>query len=527
MSGAQDNRVGVIGGGLGGLAAACTLAARGHAVTLFEANADLGGRALGFEAAGHRFDPAPAVLTMPSVLGRLFAEAGRRPEDYLELVRIEPQWRCFYADGTRLDLTADLALGCSGQGSRDFLNWSKKLHAGAERLLLRRSIGSLRDLLSRRAMWQPGRLFDLLTMRPGRTVAECVRRHVSNAHLVRMLDQFAQEIGSDPNRTPALLCGLAHMQLGEGVWYPRGGTAALPKALAALARELGVELRTGVGVRRILLGDSGAVDGLETDEGERVSFSAVVSNMDAVRTHRELLAGTKAAAKFEKRRSYEPACSGVVLFLGLDRPYEHLAHHNIVFSASAEEEFEAIYRRGEPAADPTCYLTAPAGDTALTVLVHAPSLRPHHDWGRLLPDCRRVILRNLADRAGLTDLERRIRFEAHRTPQDLHDRYRLLDGSLYGLASHGRWFGAFRPANRSPDVPGLYLAGASAHPGSIPPLVLLSGWIAADALDHDRRTFSLGGAAATDQHEEMVPLPVLAPGLAQDAPVLGKEGVYS
>jgi phytoene desaturase len=351
-----------------------------------------------------------------------------------------------------------------------------------------------------------------------------VRRLVSEPRLVRVFDQFAREVGSDPHQAPAHLCGQAHAQISEDVWLPRGGAGAVPKALAALARELGVDLRTNIGVRRILNGETGAVVGLETDEGERLLFSAVVSNMEAVRTHRELLAGTKAAVRFERRRRYEPACSGVVLFLGLDRPYEHLAQHNIVFSASAEEEVTAIHDRGEPAADPTCYVTAPAGGEALTVLVHTPSLRPHHDWGRLLPDYRRVILRNLADRAGLTDLERRIRFESHLTPRDLHDRYRLFDGSLSGLASHGRWFGTFRSANRSPDVPGLYLAGASAHPGPTPPLVLMSGWIAADALDRDRRDHSLGGVAVTEQREETVPLPAFAPGLAQDAPRLSKEG---
>ena len=125
-----------------------------------------------------------------------------------------------------------------------------------------------------------------------------------------------------------------------------------------------------------------------------MSLAAVVSNGDSVRTHRELLAGTPAAARFEKRRGYEPACSGVVLYLGLDRRYEHLLHHNFVFSRDPHEEFDSIYRKGEPAPDPTCYVCAPAatepdvappGGEALYVLVHTPYLRPHHDWKTLFP----------------------------------------------------------------------------------------------------------------------------------------------
>src|SRR5262249_38525822 len=159
---------------------------------------------------------------------------------------------------------------------------------------------------------------------------------------------------------------------------------------------------------------------------------------------------------FLRRRRYEPACSGVVLYLGLDRRYEHLLHHNFVFSADPHAEFDVIYRRGEPAMDPTCYVcaparieakVAPAAGEGLYVLVHAPYLRPHHDWETLFPEYRRTILNKLAATAGMADLESRIRFESHLTPQDIHNRYRVLNGAVYGLASHGRWLGAFKPAN--------------------------------------------------------------------------------
>ena len=290
------------------------------------------------------------------------------------------------------------------------------------------------------------------------------------------------------------LCGIAHMQTSEGVWYPRGGTRAVALALVRLAQELGVELHTGVGIRSITLDASRGVAGVLTDENSHVPLAAVVSNADAVRTHRELLSGERAAAKFESRRSYEPACSGVVLYLGLDRRYEHLRHHDFVFSRDPHEEFDWIYRRGEPAPDPTCYLCAPAatdpsvappGGEALYVLVHTPYLRPHHDWKTLFPRYRRTILEKLKKTAGLDDLENRIRVERWLTPQDIHDRYHVLNGAIYGLASHGRLTGAFKPANRSPDVPRLYLAGGAAHPGPGMPMVLMSGWIAANTLAGD------------------------------------------
>jgi phytoene desaturase len=282
------------------------------------------------------------------------------------------------------------------------------------------------------------------------------------------------------------------MQLDGGVWYPVGGTRAVPVALERLARELGVDIRTNCEVERLRV-DNGRVVGLETADGERVDLAAVVSNMDSVRTYRELVGGRE-GERFLKRRNPEPACSGVVLYLGLDRGYDHLLHHDFVFSRDPEEEFDWIYRKGEPAPDPTCYLAAPArtepgvapaGGEALYVLVHTPYLRPHHDWEAMLPAYRQTILDKLKTTGGMPDIEERIVFERALTPLDIHRRYRVLNGAIYGLASHGTFLGGFKPGNRSRQVEGLYLAGGAAHPGPGMPMVLMSGWIAADTLDQD------------------------------------------
>ena len=237
----------------------------------------------------------------------------------------------------------------------------------------------------------------------------------------------------------------------------------------------------------------------------------MVSNEDAVRTYRELLGGA-VADRFDKRREYEPACSGVVLYLGLNQRYEHLAHHDFVFSRDPHEEFHHIYDLAEPAPDPTCYLastsatdstTAPAGGDALYVLVHTPFLRPKHDWLRMFPAYRQVILNKLKRTAGLADIEERIVFERALTPLDIHERYRVLNGAIYGISSHGRWNGAFKPANASPDVVGLYLAGGAAHPGPGMPMVMMSGWIAADALDQHYRGAD-AAVSARRQAEELL-----------------------
>ncbi len=494
--------VGVVGGGLGGLAAACVLGARGHRVILFEKNEWVGGKAAVLEEEGFRFDMGPTILTVPAVLRRIFAEAGRDLDAALDLRRLDPQWRCFFDDGAVLDLTEDTAAMVANldafapgnsEGYQDFLRMSDGLHSVSERFFFWRSVEDIRDTLDFKKNMDLATLRDVMSLRMGSSVAKEIRKRVPDARVAQMLDHFVQYVGSSPYNSPAVLCSIGHMQTDGGVWYPMGGTRAVPVALAKLAEDLGVEIRTSTGIRRIV-SDRGAVSAVETEAGETVPLSALVSNMDSVRTYRELVGG-EPARSFGKRWTREPACSGVVLYLGLDRGYDHLSHHDFVFSRDPEEEFDWIYHKGEPAPDPTCYIAAtartepgvaPPGGEALYVLVHTPYLRPHHDWSEMLPKYRKVILEKLARCAGMPDLESRIVFERSLTPADIHERYRVLNGAIYGLASHGKFFGAFKPGNRSRDLAGLYLAGGAAHPGPGMPMVLMSGWIAADSLDRDR-----------------------------------------
>lgn len=498
----------VVGAGLGGLSAACTLAARGYRVVVLERNRWNGGKAAVLEEGGYRFDMGPTILLMPSVLRRIFLEAGVQLEEALPMVKLDPQWRAFFDDGTTLDLTEDTAAmearidafapgRRSGNGYRNLLAVSERLHGISDRYFFWRSIGGFADMVDVKSALRPSLLADLMALRPGRSVASTIRSFVPDARVAQMLDHMVQYVGSAPDESPAVLCAIAHMQTSEGVWYPIGGTGAVARALAALAQRLGVEFRHEVLVKRIVVSDGRVTHvELESVDGareERMPAAAVVSNGDSVRTHRELIGGGPARA-FEARRRYEPACSGVVLYCGLDTRFDHLAHHDFVFSRDPEEEFESIYRKGEPAPDPTCYLCAPArtepdvappGGESLYVLVHAPYLREGQDWGDAFPRYRRVIFDKLARTAHLTNLEAHIRVERWLTPDDIRKRYRVWKGAIYGLASHGRFTGAFKPPNRSPDVRGLYFAGGSVHPGPGMPMVLMSGWIAADSLDKD------------------------------------------
>ncbi|HLI77616.1 MAG TPA: phytoene desaturase family protein [Acidobacteriaceae bacterium] len=501
-------RVGIIGSGLAGLSAACTLAARGHKVTVFEKNDWIGGKAAQLNAQGFRFDMGPTILIQPSMLRKIFAEAGRNLDDYITMVRLDPQWRCFFENGATIDLLDDenqMAANLEarwptmGAGYKRLMALSENLHEISDKFFFWKSVGGMKDTFEVKGAFDVKVLRDVMRMRLGKTVAGTIREFIPEPETAQMLDHMVQYVGSSPDSSPAILTAIGHMQMQEGIWYPMGGTRAVPEALGKLAQELGVEFYTSTDVKRITTsGNNGhsRVTGLETTSGQQFTFDAVVSNEDAVRTHRELLQGTAAQRHSDNARKYEPACSGVVLYLGLSKRYDHLAHHDFVFSRDPHEEFHAIYDEGVPAPDPTCYLaatartdpsSAPEGGEALYVLVHTPYLRPGQDWKGMFPGYRQVILEKLKRTGGMPDIEDRIVFEHHLTPQDIHDRYRVLNGAIYGISSHGLYQGAFKPANRSRELPGLYLAGGAAHPGPGMPMVMMSGWIAADSLDADAK----------------------------------------
>ena len=207
-----------------------------------------------------------------------------------------------------------------------------------------------------------------------------------------MLDHFVQYVGSSPYGAPAVLCAIAHMQTADGVWYPMGGTRAVAEALVKLAGELGVDVPSRHGCDQIAI-ENGAVTGLVTASGDDRPTIGVISNMDSVRTYRELVGGE--VGQHFARKDLEPACSGVVLYLGLNKRYDHLAPPRFRLLARSGGGVRLhLSAAASPRPIPTCYIAAPSGTDpsvapeggeALYVLVHTPYLRPHHDWTTDVP----------------------------------------------------------------------------------------------------------------------------------------------
>ncbi|MDU9690380.1 phytoene desaturase family protein [Priestia aryabhattai] len=492
----MKKKVIVVGAGLGGLSAAIRLSADGYDVTVVEKSERIGGKLNIRSGKGFSFDTGPSILTMPWVLEQLFESAGRNIHDYLTIERIEPQWRTFFQDGTQIDLTSDLPRMLQQlqelapediEGFFDYLSYANKMYESNLKSFYKKSLSGLHDLRTMHTVKE------LLQMDPMRSMDATTRKYFSNKHLRQLFNFLIMYIGSSPYHAPAVLTQLAHVQLGLGIYYVKGGMYKIAEAMDKLLQELGVTVHLNTPVKEITTSGAKAT-GITLENAESLSADVVVSNLEAIPTYRYLLKNHAQAAKqTQQLAKFEPTVSGLVLLLGVNKQYKQLQHHNFFFSKDQKEEFDTIFNKGKIAMDPTIYIgvssksdptQAPEGKENLFVLTHVPPLKEGDDWAALKDRYRDVVLKKL-EAMGLEDLRSSIEFEYTFTPNDIQELYGANGGSIYGVATDRKKNGGFKIPARSQLLSNLYFVGGSTHPGGGVPMVTLSGQLTADAINED------------------------------------------
>jgi phytoene desaturase len=491
-------RVAVVGAGLGGLSAAIRLASAGYPVSVFEHQDGPGGKAFTEQVGSYRFDTGPSLFTMRHVFEELFAVAGRRLEDYLDLRRLERICNYFWRDGTRVATSADPArmaaeflrvFGEPPEHLERYLSYSRRIHEITAHLFLERSLhewSTLRAPGFLRSLWQLHRI-DL-----HRSMDRANRSFFRDPRLQQLFDRYATYNGSSPYRTPATLNVIPHVEYGLGAWAVEGGIYQVPLALERLARELGVQFHYGSPVERILFGNgtdsvrSRRIRGVQV-AGEEIPTEIVVSNADVTTTYRDLL-GEESAPPYRRHRALEPSSSGVVFYWGVRHRFPELGLHNIFFSRDYRQEFAQIFDRHRCPEDPTIYINitaregapgdAPPDGDNWFVLINAP-WNDGQDWDAEATLLRGRVIERLSGELG-ADLESLIEEERRMLPPDIESRTGSARGSLYGISSNTRTAAFRRHPNRSRRYPGLFFVGGSAHPGGGMPLVVLGGGIVAD-----------------------------------------------
>ncbi len=474
----------VIGAGLGGMSAAIASAARGASVTLVEKNDRVGGKCNTLTTQGYTFDLGPSILLLPDMFHRLFEEAGKRFDDYVSLVRLERQWRNVFADGTTLDLYDDanrtarvldtLVLG-AGTGLTQFLSYARHNYETVAHGFFDKGYDTPSQMI-RGEPWLGALRMDLVhTMHAG------VTRHFSDKRLHDMFEYFVKYVGSSAYRSPGFMNLLAWAQVGYGLWYIRGGIYNLARAFEQCLHELGVTIRLDTEVESIVV-DGDDVRGVVLSDGERLEADAVVSNMEVVPAYERLLDMDPHFMRSLER--YEPACSGLVLHLGLDRTYPQLAHHTFFHSADQKRQFHEIFQEYRLPSDPTVYVVAPtrtdpdmapAGCDSLKILPHIPYRRPDRPYTRADYEAFADRVLDKLEHMGLHELRTHVVVRDLWTPDDIEHRYYSNCGSIYGVVTDMWKNYGFKAPKRSAVFRNLFFTGGSVNPGGGMPMVALSG----------------------------------------------------
>lgn len=476
----------VIGGGLGGLSVAISLANRGFEVSLFEKNDHLGGKLNRKEIEGFTFDLGPSILTLPHIFETLFKEAGREMADYVSIFELETHWRNFFEDGTVFDFlktynatAAHLETKFPGITPKfmQYVQYIKEQYRICKAGYFDKGIDSFWG------MFRGTNLIDLLfKLDIYSSMHKRNTRFFGDTHLRDAFDYFIKYVGSSPLDSPGFMNLLQGVQFEDGLWYVEGGLFALSEALQKLAKDVGVALHTGSAVTKIITEEREAT-GIVVNGTSEVYADVIVSNMEVIPALRELTTTSlKRVSKLEKR--FPPACSGLILHLGTNKKFDQLAHHNFFYAKNQSHHFKRVFHRGLLPDDPTLYVVAvtrsdpaqaPEGYDNIKILPHIPPLNPDKPIPMEKYDELADICIDKMERMGCVGLRESIVVQDLWTPHDIEAHYRSNRGAIYGVNSvHLKNF-ALKAPKKSHDFDGLYFVGGSVNPGGGMPMAVLSG----------------------------------------------------
>jgi len=491
----------VVGAGLGGIAAAARLAQIGYQVHVFEKHATPGGRTAVIDHDGYRFDVGPTLFLMPEVFAETYQALGERMEDHLELQRIDPTYRVHFHDGSQIDLTANVAhmrqqLEAFEPGS--FEPYLKFLAEGSRhyRLSVQKFVG--RNFYNLAEFFSPANLPLLFQLKALEKHAANTARYFKDPRLQAAFSFQNMYLGLSPYDAPATYSLLQYTEIADGVWFPKGGLYRVIESLEAIARKLGVQFHYGAEVQAINV-EGPRATGITLKGGERFPAELVIANADLPYVYTSLLPDDGSAERLANKKY---TSSTLMFYWGLKGPKSsHLLHHNVFLSDHQyKPSFEKIFNEHSLPLEPSFYVNAPSrtdpsfapddGD-GLMVLVPAGHLddRTEQDWDALENRAREYIFHKL-DKIGVGDVASRITFEAKWGPRYYRKHLNLMKGAAFGLSHNFMQVGYFRPHNRHARYSNLYFVGASTHPGTGLPIVLLSARLVTERIQKEQPRLS-------------------------------------
>ncbi len=443
---------------------------------------------------GYTFDTGATLFMLPDLYAQTFAALGERMQDHLDLHRIDPTYHLTFPDGSQLQLTSDMLRMQERLEAIEPGSFARMLrYLGAGRRIYELSIPELlgRDFRSLPEFINPRMLRLFLQVKALTRHTDYVGRFFKDPRLQMAFTFQDMYMGLSPYDSPATYSFMQSTELADGLWYPMGGMFRVTEALTGIAEKLGVRFLYNAPVEKILV-DGVRATGVLLANGQVLPADIVVANADLGYVYHHLLPDDGAAGRIDRK---EVGCSTIMFYWGLDKQYPQLGPHNLFLCGDYRQGFEDIFKNLGMPAEPNFYIhapvrldpsMAPAGHDTWYVAVpvgHISSKRPQ-DWPALQARARAFILQRLA-RLGLPDIEAHIRTEVSFLPVDWQNRYNLTLGSTHGLSHKLTQMAYLRPHNRHSRYHNLYFVGASTHPGTGIPTVLISAGLAANRILED------------------------------------------
>lgn len=485
----------IIGSGFGGLSAGIRLQAQGHEVTILEKRDKPGGRAYVYEQDGFIFDGGPTIITAPWLIHDLFALCGKKTEDYVKIIPIDPFYNIRFQDGLVFHYNSDREnilrqiRAISPDDVEGYLRFAQEgakiYEKGFE--LIDKPFTHFTDMLKVAP--------DLVRLQAQKSVAGFVNQYIKDERLRQVFSFHPLLIGGNPFESTAIYALIHTLEQKFGVWYAVGGTGALVRALTQLFEGMGGKLVVNSEVAQIVIDEqTRRATGVQTHDEQLYPASLVVSNADVAHTYLKLVPARFRRKNTDRKiKSMNYAMSLFVLYFGTDRKYEQVAHHEILMGPRYKGLLEDIFKHKKLAEDFSLYLhrptatdssLAPEGCDSWYVLSPVPHLGGDTDWTTMAKPYRDAIV-NYLEQHYLPDLSKHIITEHYIDPLHFRDTLNSYLGSAFSVEpvlTQSAWF---RPHNISEDVANLYFVGAGTHPGAGLPGVMSSGKIVADMIGQE------------------------------------------
>ncbi len=500
------SKVLVIGAGIGGMSAAARLAKTGHQVEIYEAANFVGGKCRTEWIGRYAFDTGPSLLTLPAVYRDFFLKTGALMEEVLTQIPVDPSFDYRFADGSNVKFAnlsryQTLKEITAAFGEEAAKEWDLIMKRAEAMWDVSREPFIESELTSVAALFKRATLIrDLLVISPLKSLRDLATEKLTDQRLRYIVDRYATYSGSDPRKAPAVLLSIAFVEEAFGAWHLAGGIGQLSVAIEKRCLDLGVTIHLNSPVTQIKT-QNGIATGISLSDGSELTADYIVSNSDASLTYQNLIAPSERRAKSERKNlaKTQSSLAGFSLLLGLrpDESSEKLNHHTILFPENYDAEFEAIFTKQQPVANPTIYICAPndplmvkdAGHESWFVLVNAPrhdlTGNNGYDWSD--ENFNHKYANSIIDQIEARGIKIRERLDVLeiRTPLDLQESVMAPGGSIYGTASNSASAAFMRAKNRSP-IKNLFCVGGSTHPGGGLPLVGISAEIVANAIGRAR-----------------------------------------